>query len=536
MRCYLGLSQYNSIFCNNMRYVSNLDHAALGNRLTVLINDMFLAEEYYHSEKFEVYWKKLRHSFHDLFENNYKEYDRADLIGDSDRLFFRRGYRCKDYKKELNGFVHLSSDNLSGVYSYHYKFDHTLCYTYDRTPVQLKERYLKQIRKLVVRKEIVNEVKRVSSLWRGDIVGVHIRLGDFKKHPDRVVRLEQFFRVMDMMKECNFFISTDEVSCIGELIKRYGRERIFYHDHPYDEKRDDYITAFIGILLLAKCKKLILTNYSTYSQLAWYFGECKATCNIVCNLKQLRLIRAIVLSCDRYHIYVYHMIKLYLKIWDSCPFIFCVPYNNRKPDWSNGEFRDRVYFFKCGSGFKETISALLKECDENEWVYWCSCDQYPIWFNSDIFEKVHKKVMDIKDESIFGITPQFLNKCGRKLIKNGGEKIGDLLKERMEWKSSKEITIWYHQYLRAKVLKHIFEAFDEPPVAKKLDYQLYKNEDKMYKFLSSGKYYGVFEKCSEYGEATSRGKTTINCYESFKRDGINLNDMLEVGNKKLIWK
>lgn len=520
-----------------MRYVSNLDYGALGNRLTVLISDMFLAEEYYDCSKFEVYWGKLKHRFHDLFDNNYTEYNYTDQVGKNDRLFFRRGYKCKDYRKELNGFVHLKSDDLRDVYSYHYKFDHTLCYTYNRTPVKLRERYLRQIKRLIVRREIINEVERVSSIWRDNIVGVHIRLGDFKKYPDRVVRLEQFYRVMDEMKGCNFFISTDEIGCIRELVKRYGSDRIFYHDHLYDEKKNDYITAFVGILLLAKCKKLIVTNYSTYSQLAWYFGGCEATCNIVCNIKQLRLMRAIVLSCDRYHIYVYHMIKLYLKMWDSCPFIFCVPYNNVKPEWGDGEkgeLRDRVFFFKCGNGFKETVLALLKGCDEEEWIYWCSCDQYPIWFNSDIFEKIHRSVLEIEDRSIYGVTPQYLNKCGRKLIKSGGNQMG-FLKERMEWKSSKEITIWYHQYLRTKVLKHIFETFDEPSVAKKLDYQLYKNEDKMYKFLSSGKYYGVFEKYSEYGEATSRGETTINCFESLKRIGVNLNEVLPVSDKRLIW-
>lgn len=518
-----------------MRYISNLDYAALGNRLTVLINDMFLAEEYYNCNKFEIYWKKLKHSFHDLFENNYKEYNKEYLIGNNNRLFFKRGHKFKDYTKDLNGFVHLNSDNLNNVYSYHYKFDHTLCYSYDRTPIELRKRYLKQIHKLIIKKKIVDEVNKISSLWKGNIVGVHIRLGDFKKYPDRVVKLEQFFRIMDDMKEYNFFISTDEVSCIKLLIDRYGTDRIFYHDHPYDEKRDDYITAFIGILLLAKCKNLILTNYSTYSQLAWYFGNCEAKCNIVCNLKQLRLIRAIVLSCDKYHIYVYHMIKLYLKIWNNCPFIFCVPYNNIKPDWNDPDICDRVYFFKCGSGFKDTISALLKGCDKNEWIYWCSCDQYPIWFNSNIFEKVHKKVINIKDESIFGITPQYLNKCGRKLIKNGGDQIEDFLKERIEWKSSKEITIWYHQYLRVKVLKHIFEVFEEPTVAKNLDYQLYKNEETMYNYLGSGRYYGVFEKCSEYGESTSRGKTTLNCYKSFIDNNINLNNILQVSDKILIW-
>ena len=518
-----------------MRYVSNLDYGALGNRLTVLISDMFLAEEYYKCNRFEVYWSKIKHKFHDLFENDYTEYDVADQIGKKNRLFFRRGYRCKEYTKELNGFVHLENDDLSKVYSYHYKFDHTLCYTYDRTPVRLRERYLKQIRKLIVRKEIINEVERISSSWRGDMVGVHVRLGDFKKHNDRVVRIEQFFKILDNMKDSNFFVSSDETSCIKKFAERYGSNRVFYHSHSYNEKRDDYITAFVDILLLAKCKKLVLTNYSTYSQLAWYFGRCQASCHIVCNINQLRLMKAIVLSCDKYHIYVYHMIKLYLKIWDNCPFIFCVPYNEKKPDWSN-QFHNRVFFFKCGSGFKDTVLTLLKGCDKEEWIYWCNCDQYPIWFDSNIFEKVHRKVCNISDTHVFGVTPQYLTKCGKKLIKSGGEKIEDLLKERMKWKSSKEITIWYHQYLRAKVLKHIFQTFEEPNIAKKLDYQLYKNESKMYDFLGSGKYYGVFEKCSEYGESTSRGLTTINCLESLKKNEISLDNILEVGDKNLIWK
>lgn len=521
-----------------MRYISNLDYIALGNRLTVLISDMFLSEEYYKCDKFEIYWGKIKHNFNDLFENEFTVYNSQNDIGeisDKNTIFLNRKYRCKNFKKELNGFIHLKNDNLHDVYSYHYKFDHTLCYTYDRTPVELKERYLKQIKKLIIKKNIINQVQKICSTWKGDIVGVHIRLGDFKKYPDRVVKIEQFFMKMDKMKDNTFFISTDETSCIKKFIERYGSDRIFYRDHPYDERKNDYISAFIDILLLAKCKRLILTNYSTYSQLAWYFGGCTEKFDIICNPKQIKFIKAIVLSCDKYHIYVYHMIKLYLNKWNNCPFIFYVPYNNKKPDWYDNEFCDRVCFLKCEKGFKNTISTLLKDCNENEWIYWCSCDQYPIWFNPNIFEKVYRKVLNINDNSIFGVTPQFLTKCGKKLVKTEGKQIGSLLKERLEWKSSKEITIWYHQYLRSKVLKHIFEIFEEPSVAKKLDYQLYKNEDKMYNFLGSGKYYGVYEKYSEYGESTSRGKTTINCYESFQKNNIDLNDMLEVSDKRLIW-
>lgn len=516
-----------------MRFVSNLNYAALGNRLTVLISDMFLAEEYYKSEKFEIYWELIRHKFSDLFDNKFIEYQNIHEIG-SDYIFLKRNHVCKDYKKELNGFVHLNSDKLDDVYSYHYKFDHTLCYTYEKTPIELRERYLKQIQKLIVNKNIIEEVNRISSKWKGNIVGVHIRLGDFKKYPDRVVKLEQFYYIMDQMKDCNFFISTDEIKCIGLLQERYGKERIFYHDHKYDSKRNDYITAFIGILLLSRCKKLIVTNYSTYSQLAWYFGECKADVRVVCNLKQLRLIRAVVLSCDRYHPYVYHMIKKYIDNWDSCPFVFCVPYNEKIPWWGK-QFGDRVLFIKCESPFKDTVMSLIEGVDDEEWIYWCSCDQYMEWFDKNIFEAVHRETLKIKDTGVYGVVGHYLKKCGAKLIKSGGDYVGDLLKEREPWKSSKEITIWYHQYLRTKVLKHIFSVFKEPEVAKKLDNQLYKNKEDMYKFLGEGKYYGVCRKSSECGESTSRGQTTLNCLESFKKEGIRVDDLLPVSEKRLVW-
>ena len=280
-----------------MIYISNLDHSALGNRLTILISDLYLCEEFYKADEFQIYWENIKTSFNKLFTNNFKIHNSYESFKNLSEkyIFHHRKDKINEYTKGLNGFVYLNKEKelLKNVYSYYYKFDHTLSYTYERTPKIFIDRFIKQIKKLKINKNLLKKVDQISDEWKNkNTVGVHIRLGDFNKYEDRKIDIKEFYNKMDELlkkdKSLSFYISTDENRIIPELQKKYGKDKIYFHDHQYDKNRSDYETSFIGILLLAKCKTLILTNYSTYSQLAWYFGMCKAKVHIIQNPKQIR--------------------------------------------------------------------------------------------------------------------------------------------------------------------------------------------------------------------------------------------------------
>ena len=88
-------------------------------------------------------------------------------------------------------------------------------------------------------------------------------------------------------------------------------------------------------------------------------------------------IKAIVLTCDRYHVITRHMIYQYDRLWPDHPFVFIVPYQTlQRPDTK------RVKYVKAPGGKASdipfTILELIANLDDEELVYWCSDDKYPI--------------------------------------------------------------------------------------------------------------------------------------------------------------
>ena len=252
-----------------------------------------------------------------------------------------------------------------------------------------------------------------------------------------------------------------------------------------------------------------------------------------------------MLCCDRYHIFAYHTILTYQKLWPTNRFTFYIPWCDKKPQYiieDNVIGKDKVVFVKTSdSSFKGTMKTLLENIDDEEFIYWCTSDQYLVRMDNKIADTIENMLDTVfYNTSIYGISNAFLKKSGRKLIKPAGEVIkgawGGNMVEKYSWSDSKTITLWFHQYLRAKVLKHIFNAFTEPRVAKALDKQLYSNSEKIYNFPSTGRYFTIDTNIAEFGENTSRGKILKNTIESFHKYGIDVTKSFEIMDKELYWK
>ena len=257
--------------------------------------------------------------------------------------------------------------------------------------------------------------------------------------------------------------------------------------------------------------------------------------------------KAIVLCCDKYHMFAYHTILSYQKHWPNNKFTFYIPWCNSQPHFISNDPRIgniKVKFIKCAdSSFKTTVATLLSDIDDDEWVYWCSSDQYLTKINADIATQVEDMLTTpiFIDTKCFGVSSALLNKNGMKLIKHTSDAItisgkwGGNMIEKETWDSSRTITLWFHQYLRVKVIRHIFKAFDEPIVAKNLDKQLYSNVDKIYCLPKLGKYFTIDSKIATFAENTSRGKILINTVKSFKIYDIVPPSEFKLMEKELHW-
>lgn len=151
-------------------------------------------------------------------------------------------------------------------------------FEYDRIPEHLKKEYsliFKKIKSLVNPK-IKKKVNNFSKKFNKDTVSVHIRswIDDFSRRTT-YFDINKYIELMNQYPNSDFFVCSDSLEIIEFLKKQFGEERII----TYPE-RDEDIVPFIELLLLSKNNYIIGSPISTFSEVAWWFSECKSKIDI----------------------------------------------------------------------------------------------------------------------------------------------------------------------------------------------------------------------------------------------------------------
>jgi hypothetical protein len=222
-------------------------------------------------------------------------------------------------------------------------------------------------------------------------------------------------------------------------------------------------------------------------------------------------IKAVVLTCDRYRAITEHMIFQYDRLWPDHPFIFQVPYQEL-----GATDIERVKYITSPSDIKGTVLHLLEEIDDEEWIYWCVDDKYPIQLVTDKIASLISHAMRSPevDGLLFCRCRATLNNPKLTLYpRKTKNPFGDVYLERKAW-----FQIWIHQILRAKVLRYLFTHLpDHIPSAKAMD-ELKNDVPK----LLEHRLFVTKENFAVFGESTRGGVITQNCYDSMKAAGIEL--------------
>ena len=207
-------------------------------------------------------------------------------------------------------------------------------------------------------------------------------------------------------------------------------------------------------------------------------------------------IKAIVLTCDRYRAITRHVIFQYDRLWPDHPFVFHIPYQEL-----GGTDTKRVKYLTSPSDIKGTVLHLLANIDDEEWIYWCVDDKYPIELPT--LSSPRLTLYPDKIKNLFG----------------------DIYLERKGWSQ-----IWIHQILRAKVLRHLFTHLpDHIPSAKAMD----DLKDEVAK-LPEHRLFVTEKNFAVFGESTRRGDITQNCYESMMAAGIELPEWFQHPNGEYV--
>ncbi|MGI9113543.1 MAG: hypothetical protein ACR2FX_00650 [Chthoniobacterales bacterium] len=229
--------------------------------------------------------------------------------------------------------------------------------------------------------------------------------------------------------------------------------------------------------------------------------------------------KAIVLSWDRHRVVTQHMIRQYARLWPDHPFRFRIPFQTLAT-----ADNEREQYIQTPPDIPGTVLQLMHDLEDEEWIYWCADDKYPIQLVTQKFTTLFNYVREQPD--ISGLLccrcrvtlekPELSLLPGKRATPDG-----DVLLERRKW-----YQIWIHQFLRVKVLRYFFTHMSKDiPNAKVMD-ELKNDIPKPgeLRLFVTEQNYAVF------GESTQRGVLTRNCYQSIRQTGLTLPEWLSRPN------
>lgn len=306
---------------------------------------------------------------------------------------------------------------------------------------------------------------------------------------------------------------------IEYLIRRLTNNHTVVHLHPNNccgifQKGDLLIPRILEVTLLRndRFKEKNVVNHFPHPldkenvikpplilPIQWYSGP---------NTKNR--MKAIVLTYDRNVILTEHMIKCYEELWPNHPFVFRIPYQDeeRQIQGSNREY------IRTPSEIKETILGLLADLNDEEWVYWCMDDKYPIQLELVAIESAYKLLSIHNIENLSGVLF-----CRVRKMLNYDYLITPSLflgeEELIERKGYHQI--WIHQFIKVKVIRNLFNnlpSIDRARTMDPLKHSITKPKD--HRLFVTSNNHAIF------GESSVGRVLTRNCYQSMLHKGMNV--------------
>ena len=230
--------------------------------------------------------------------------------------------------------------------------------------------------------------------------------------------------------------------------------------------------------------------------------------------------KAIVLTYDKNRALTEHMIFKYQQLWPDHPFCFRIPYQELKSEDS-----PNCEYIHSPVDIKGTVLTLIQDLDDDDWIYWCIDDKYPIYLDLQKIKSIMSWLLSASASECSGVLFCRIRDVltGKALKKNwigANVKFKDSYKNTYLHRTNYE-QIWLHQFLRVKVIRYLFEKMpDIVGSAKTMDALKYKVR------LPESHLLLVYrENIATFGESTSRNELTLNCYESIVKHKLELPEL-----------
>ncbi len=171
--------------------------------------------------------------------------------------------------------------------------------------------------------------KHFESFVKGEVVGVHIRKGDFKDLYDGrkdISKEDDFIERMTCLLEVNpnykFLLCTEDEGTENKFKEIFGEDTIIHFPKRFRDRNNTngIKEAFVDMLLLSACPIIIGTFLSTFTELAWWFGRCRAQVYIpgADNKEAVAKVMAkLPQEGEGIHKKIWRKLRIWLRIWQK---------------------------------------------------------------------------------------------------------------------------------------------------------------------------------------------------------------------------
>ena len=255
----------------------------LGNRLKCLVSAMRIADR--SSRSLLLFWPKNKFAncnFSDLFENKIPEITREGLEVIRNKKDLSEQYEIIDTWRLLP----LPEEDLPRHFARAHPSEtgRNIDFEYERIPTAIRENILTYVKKLSPKQALLGKVEVFSRNFKARTLSVAIRT--WIEAPERSVlfSFERMEALLDQNKDSDFFVSCDDKNVLEKMIYKYSGRVFFYPKRTRAGDRssvEGMQDIFCDLLLLSRSHRMIASFGSSFPEMAWWFGGCRATVKLV---------------------------------------------------------------------------------------------------------------------------------------------------------------------------------------------------------------------------------------------------------------
>jgi hypothetical protein len=158
-------------------------------------------------------------------------------------------------------------------------------FEYFRIPETLRADITQKFRSLEFSDVVNTRVSEFTKNWQNNVIGVHVRswMDDRQRHSE-LFKIDNFFTEIDKRRHSmSIFLATDSTEVVSAFKARYGNRVLCQPCGPLSSNphiaengsEKEIVRAFCDMICLSKSEVLLGTYISTFTECAWWFGNCR---------------------------------------------------------------------------------------------------------------------------------------------------------------------------------------------------------------------------------------------------------------------